>query len=600
MSMKKIAVGIILLLLATSISPLVIGDTSLQSTKPALDVELGQELDNLRYLCTSPIGFDEDKYNYLKNVLLQDSIIEGSSPLNTITSSAVNSIGKRDLIKMNSSFTMGLMNSSWPMKCHDTRHTAQSPYSTADNPHIEKWRFKTEWWDGTIESSPVISNDGTIYFGSMGTDHKLYAINPDGTKKWSYETGGLIWSTPALAGDGTIYVTSYDAKLHALFSSNGTLKWKVSCADPITSSPAIGDSGAIYFGVMGPDYAGRICAINPNGTEKWHYDTDYWITSDPAVGDDGTIYIGSGDSGMYAINPNGTLKWRFDTGGYIKGHPSIGEDGVIFFNSWDNYLYAVYPNGALKWGKNVGWGMSGSASIANDGTIYFFTDKVTAYYPNNGTVRWSLDVGGNGGQISPAISADGTIYVCNHEGKCIIAIDPNGHEIWREQISNLRVASSPIIAEDGTIYVGSSWKDNGGNWFGYLHAFGELDPNAPAAPSINGETNGEAGVEYNYTFRATDPNGDNVSYYIEWGDREFTDWIGPYQSGEDVIISHTWVEQDTYTIKARSKDINNLWGSWGELEVTMPVNQPYQFPFIQWLLERFPNAFPIMRQLVGL
>ena len=39
----------------------------------------------------------------------------------------------------------------------------------------------------------------------------------------------------------------------------------------------------------------------------------------------------------------------------------------------------------------------------------------------------------------------------------------------------------------------------------------------------------------------------------------------------------------------------------GELEVSMPVNQhSYSFPLLQRLLECFPNAFPILRQLLGL
>ena len=36
--------------------------------------------------------------------------------------------------------------------------------------------------------------DGTIYVGSQ--DYYLYALNPDGTKKWSYETGAAVWSPP--------------------------------------------------------------------------------------------------------------------------------------------------------------------------------------------------------------------------------------------------------------------------------------------------------------------------------------------------------------------------------------------------------------------
>ena len=131
----------------------------------------------------------------------------------------------------------------------------------------------------------------------------------------------------------------------------------------------------------------------------------------------------------------------------------------------------------MKWNTNTGWGSSGSPAIAEDGTIYLFTDDLRAFYPSNGTLKWSLDIGGDGGHTSPAISADGTIYTGNDDGKCIIAIDPNGNEKWRKQICNLQADSSPIIGEDGTIYVGSSHREEGDLYStGYLHAFGSGEP----------------------------------------------------------------------------------------------------------------------------
>ena len=494
-------------------------------------------------------------------------------------------------------FSGGLMESAWPMKCHDIHHTSQSPYSTANNSGYEIWRFKTEHeLGGTIESSAVIGEDETIYFGSMGCDRSLYALNPNGTKKWSYQVGLMIWSAPAIAEDGTIYVGSWDDYLHAV-NPNGTRKWTFCAYDSISSSPAIAENGTIYFGSMGfPEYGGcNIFAVNPNGTEKWRYQTGDMIFSDPAIGNDCIIYIGSGDRYLYAMNPNGTLRWRFGTGGEIHGHPSIADDGTIYIPSYDDYLYAVYPNGTMRWKVNTGYGSASSAAIAEDGTLYIGTDKLYAIYPN-GTIKWSLDVGGDILSATPAISADGTIYVSTGTGKSIVAVSPNGTEKWRKQICNLRADSSPIIGEDGTVYVGSSWKEDDGDWTGFLHAFNELDPNAPYEPTITGPTDGKAGVEYEYTFVTEDPNGDDVYYYIEWGDRAYEYLIGPYASGEEITLTHKWMGEGTYTIKARGIDTHNLCGPWGELEIKMPFS--YTSPFLRFL-DRFPRAFPILRHLLG-
>jgi hypothetical protein len=123
----------------------------------------------------------------------------------------------------------------------------------------------------------------------------------------------------------------------------------------------------------------------------------------------------------------------------------------------------------------------------------------------------------------------------------------------------------------------------------------------PDRPSIEGQTNGKAGVEYTYSFTTIDPYESDVYYYIEWGNGNFEDWIGPYNSGEKVTISHTWSEEDTYTIRAKARNIYSAQSDWATLEVTMPLNQQiYIPPVLQKILESFPNLFPILRTILGL
>lgn len=371
----------------------------------------------------------------------------------------------------------GLIDSAWPMKCHDLNHTGRSQYSTIDNLGIEKWRFKTEI---AIEGSPVIGDEGIIYIGSF--DGNLYALFPNGTMKWKYNIGGWIWSSPAIDENGTIYVGSDEDYLHAIYP-NGTMKWKFLAHDSIYCSPAIGNDGTIYFGILGPGTdKGRVYAVRSNGTEKWHYDTGYYVISDPAIGNDGTIYIGSGDKHLYAIYPNGTLRWRFKTGDYVKGPPSIAEDGTIYIGSFDGNLYALFPNGTEKWKCGIGSGTRTNPSIAEDGTIYIGNDKLYAIY-SNGTRRWAFDLGRDRfiDMSSPAISADGTIYIGTtideSYGGELIAVNPDGTEKWRSKnICTNWIESSPAIDEDGTLYVGSSSDEEiRPNVYiptGHLHAFG--------------------------------------------------------------------------------------------------------------------------------
>ena len=121
---------------------------------------------------------------------------------------------------------------------------------------------------------------------------------------------------------------------------------------------------------------------------------------------------------------------------------------------------------------------------------------------------------------------------------------------------------------------------------------------APYAPNIAGPTIGHAGGEYDYTFDTTDPDGDDVYYWIEWGDGQKEEWIGPYPSGEEIRLNHTWSNRGIYPIEAKAKDINGEESNWGTLRVSMPKNKPYiNTPFMQFfekLIQRFP---PITRLL---
>ncbi len=97
-----------------------------------------------------------------------------------------------------------------------------------------------------VESSPAIGPDGTIYVSSY--DHKIYALNSDGTERWEFETGAAIVSSPALAADHTIYVGSDDGTLYALRTRDGKPRWSFVTGNHVCSSPAIGPDGTIYVG----------------------------------------------------------------------------------------------------------------------------------------------------------------------------------------------------------------------------------------------------------------------------------------------------------------------------------------------------------------
>lgn len=98
----------------------------------------------------------------------------------------------------------------------------------------------------------------------------------------------------------------------------------------------------------------------------------------------------------------------------------------------------------------------------------------------------------------------------------------------------------------------------------------------PNTPTINGPAEGKPGTSYLYKFTTTDPDGDMVYYYINWGDNQTSGWVGPYNSGATALVTHQWSQKGNYTIQAKAKDIVGTESDWGTLDITMPVSVELQ------------------------
>jgi len=489
----------------------------------------------------------------------------------------------------------GLMDSAWPMQSYDNRHTGRSPYSTQDNLGTEKWRFISDdpKTGGPITGGIVIAEDGTLYFGNTHAD--LYALNHDGTFKWKYHTGGPIRSTPAIADDGTIYIGCWDSKLYA-FSPDGSLKWKFSAGDGIDGAPAIAKDGTIYITTLGSG----LYAVNPNGTMKWHYNHGESY-SNPAIGDEGTIYYGDYFHAIiYAINPDGTEKWNLTARLNIRGSASIADDGTVYMEAGGE-LYALNPdNGTVIWKNPVGL-TNHCPAIDKNGIIYIGEgsgqmDQFYAFYPNNGTIKWSFDPGNNSAfwGSSAAVSDDGTIYIGTYYdynygfgGEIIALNSDDGSVRWRKLITSLGwVGSSPCIGADGTVYVGSRQTrdidEEKVDFYGYVHAFGPVTSNEPPKP--------KASVRYEYycNISTVDPDINPVSFYIDWGDNT-TELTEQYASGEKAFLTHRYDSTGSYTIRVKAIDEFDAESDWATLTVSMSKNKVTNTPlFLQKLIQRFP------------
>jgi outer membrane protein assembly factor BamB len=260
------------------------------------------------------------------------------------------------------------------------------------------WRWETTGVDNDIDCQPLVTADGTIYFGDDDMD--LYSYDDTGSQNWTFDTNvaGEIDVIPALAPGGEIYFVANEDGLIAFQTdpenptSNPTFLWKrteVLAIDDIgasgtedwgelNSSPVIDDNGFIY---VGDDDGNVYSFFSTGGPPRWTYPTGDNVDSTPYVDPvSGIIYVGSNDKKVHAIDAFFGFSvpgWPFDTsaqglgfGGKVRSSPIVDSDGTIYVGSDDYLLYAINPDGTLRWSYQTDGRVKSSPGIGPDGIIY--------------------------------------------------------------------------------------------------------------------------------------------------------------------------------------------------------------------------------------
>ena len=136
-----------------------------------------------------------------------------------------------------------------------------------------------------------------------------------------------------------------------------------------------------------------------------------------------------------------------------------------------------------------------------------------------------------------------------------------------------------------------------GDWAEYPIRIGDRPP---GNPSVYGAMQGKPGEEYDYGFVSDDPESDNVTYDINWGDGNVESDLGPVPSGEFFTWSHTWEDTDTYTIKVRANDKFNYSSNWIDYKVIIFTKSKSSNNYLfNVLFERFPYAYRMFRYFVN-
>jgi outer membrane protein assembly factor BamB len=277
-----------------------------------------------------------------------------------------------------------------------------------------KWRYEDWEYNDFAEvgqRNVAIGQDRTLYI-YVGFD--LYALNPDGTRLWIFDTGRggtPCGASPVVGTDGTIYAILGDNILYAVMP-DGKLKWEfyLDASDEHSyTSPALDTDGVIIFGSENGE-GGYIYAVYPNGILKWKIfaGRERPVRASATIGPDGTIYAGTKahshrrPAELLAISPEGSIKWSYTiesvhfTPDDMYCTPTVGADGVIYFGAETGFIYALNPDGSLLWKVDTHGGINWSSpTLLENGNLYIGAMK------NEGGALFALQTQSHGLAVSP-------------------------------------------------------------------------------------------------------------------------------------------------------------------------------------------------------
>jgi len=350
-------------------------------------------------------------------------------------------------------------------------------------------------------SGPAAYNrntDAEFYVG--GSSGKLYAVNADGTAKWStpFDTGYPITSAPRVIVEGAdtfIYVANDNGdilKIKDLGSSGTTTGgWSINLGAVVKSEPIIFNS-SMYVGS-----STKLYKINTT-TSSIVWDSASLISGkltgsaavDEFTSGMNSVWIGSEDGSLYRLNTsNGAFYASMTTGSTINSSPYVdagwsGPTNNLFITSTDGKIYCKSSANleTTPW-TNVRSGQTdGSYSVGSpinttpfldvtDNSVYFGADNGKLYKLNaaDGTLTSGYPFTTGGAINSSPIVYNGTVYFGSDDGKCYALNSSNGtlKNKWPVTVG-AEVKSMPVLGGwNGSDYVNMTFTCKDGKVYAY-------------------------------------------------------------------------------------------------------------------------------------
>jgi rhodanese-related sulfurtransferase len=133
------------------------------------------------------------------------------------------------------------------------------------------------------------------------------------------------------------------------------------------------------------------------------------------------------------------------------------------------------------------------------------------------------------------------------------------------------VSAANILIENnfqGTIYnmLGgiTEWK---------LKGYPIVPNRPPFNPEIQGPSIGQPGIEYNFSVISYDADYDLLQYYVNWSNVDNEEYLGTFESGEEIILRHSWQTKGLHYLKIKTIDPYLVESEWTIFEIDISATE---------------------------
>jgi hypothetical protein len=177
----------------------------------------------------------------------------------------------------------------------------------------------------------------------------------------------------------------------------------------------------------------------------------------------------------------------------------------------------------------------------------------------------------------------------------------NTNNEWFGPYSSGEIVVQTHIWEDPGIYqvrvIAKDQYNRESDW-SEPHTFNVIDNLPPTAPEMDGKKIASTGETYEITMRSSDPENQNVYYYIDWGDGVIEYWFGPKNSSEFVTFTHKFKQSGLIGITTKAKDSMDEISLESIFNVYVLKSRVRTNPFSLQLFNRIFEHFPILKQIL--